>query len=110
VLPVIAHWERFVRDLLARTQNFPRRVRFTLTNRIDNLALDVYEGLVEARYTRDKIPVLRRVNLDIEKIRLLLRLGHDEGYLDHKGFEHVARGLHEAGRMVGGWIREREGS
>jgi hypothetical protein len=109
VLPIISHWERTVRDLLGRTQKFPKRIRFTLSNRIDNLALDVYEGLIEARYTRDKVPILRRANLDLEKLRLLLRLSHDEGHLDRRGFEHLARSLEEAGRMLGGWIKERQG-
>ena len=109
VLPVVALWERTLHDLLQRTRKFPRNLRYTLANRIDNLALDVYEGLVEARYTRDKLDILRRVNLTIEKIRLLTRLSHDEGYLDRRGFEQVARNLDEAGRMVGGWIKERQG-
>jgi hypothetical protein len=108
VLPVLAHWERTLRDLLGRTQKLPRKVRFTFSDRIDNLALDVYEALVEAKYSRDKVAILRRANLDIEKLRLLLRLCHDERYLDRRGFEHVALGLDEAGRMVGGWIKERQ--
>lgn len=108
VLPLFSHWERTTRDLLGRTQKFPKRVRFTFSTRIDNLALDVYEGLVEARYSPSKMQTLRKVNLELEKLRLLLRLSHDEGYLDHRGFEHVARNVDEAGRMVGGWIRERQ--
>lgn len=108
VLPVIACWERTLHDLLGRTRKFPKRVRFTFADRIDNLALDVYEALIEARYTRNKVPILRRANLDIEKIRLLLRLSHDEGYLGRRGFEHVARSIDETGRMVGGWIKERK--
>ena len=107
VLPVIVHWEKTLHDLLGRTRKFPKSVRFTFSNRIDNLALDVYEALVEAKYTRDKIPILRRANLDIEKLRLLLRLCHDEKFLDRRGFEHVATNIDEAGRMVGGWIKER---
>ncbi len=65
VLPVISCWERTLHDLLEHTRKFPKRVRFTFANRIDNLALEVYEALIEARYTRNKVPVLRRANLDI---------------------------------------------
>jgi len=108
VLPAVVHWERTLHDLLGRTQKFPKRVRFTFSNRIDNLALDVYEALIEARYSKDKVSILRRVNLDIEKLRLLLRLCHDERYLDRRGLEHVASSLDQAGRMIGGWIKERQ--
>jgi hypothetical protein len=46
--------------------------------------------------------------LSFEKLRVHLRISHEERHLDHKGFEHVIRNIDEAGRMVGGWIRSRE--
>ena len=107
-LPLFVHWEKTLRDILSRTEKFPKRVRFTFSSRIDNLALDVLENLVEARYTKDKLAVLSRANLSFEKLRVLFRISHDERYLDPKGFEHVVRNIDEAGRMVGGWIRSRE--
>ncbi len=106
-LPLFVHWEKTLRDILSRTEKFPKRVRFTLSSRIDNLALDVLEQIVEARYTKDKSAVLRQANVDLEKLRVLLRISHDERHLDHKGFEHVARNIDEAGCMIGGWIRSR---
>ncbi|MBF0176075.1 MAG: hypothetical protein HQL63_04405 [Magnetococcales bacterium] len=42
---------------------YPRRVRFTLANRVDTLALDVVEDLVKARYTRDRLDLPRRTDL-----------------------------------------------
>ena len=36
--------ERTLGDLLDRTQKFPKHVRFTFSSRIDNMALDIYEG------------------------------------------------------------------
>jgi hypothetical protein len=105
---LIVRWEHVVHDVLGRTAKFPKHVRFTLSGRIDNLALDIYEALVEARFTRDKVPVLRHANLALEKLLLLLRLSRDERHLDRGSFEHLARELEEAGRMIGGWIRERE--
>ena len=92
-LPLIVHWESVVHDVLGRTAKFPKHVRFTLSGRIDNFVLDIYEALVEARFTRDKAPILRRANLLLEKLRLLLRICRDERHLDRKGFEHVARQL-----------------
>jgi hypothetical protein len=107
-LPLLVHWEKVLGDLLDRTERFPKRVRFTFATRIEGLALDVLERLVEARYTRDKLAALRAANLDIEKLRVLLRLTYDRRHLDRGGFEHVARNLDEAGRMLGGWIRQQQ--
>ena len=108
---VLVRWEQFVLWLLDRTEKFPKRLAFTFRTRIDNLALDVYERLVEARYQRDREALLRRVNLDLEKLRLLLRLSHAQQALDHRAYEHAAEELQTVGRMIGGWrSQQRSGS
>lgn len=107
-LPLFVHWEKTLKDVLSRTEKFPKRIRFTLSSRIDNLALDILEKIVEARYSKDKTAALAQASLLLEKLRVLLRITHDERHLDHKGFEQVARNIDEAGRMLGGWIRSRK--
>lgn len=102
---VFVHWERFLGWLLDRTEKFPKRLRFTLTNRIDNLALDVFEQLIEARYSRDRHALLERINLELETLRLLLRLAHGRQMLDTRAFSHACEEIDTAGRMVGGWLR-----
>lgn len=101
--PLFILWYDFLRWLLEKTEKFPRKVRFSLSNRIDNLALDIIEGIIEARYSREKQDVLRRIDLDMEKLRVLLRVCHDLKHLDHKGYEFASKKINEAGRMVGGW-------
>lgn len=106
-IPVLfVHWEAFVGWLLDHTEKFPRRLRFTLTNRIDNLTLDIFEAIVEARYSRQRIPILERINLALEKLRLLLRLARDRQVLPRRSFEHACKEIEVAGRMVGGWLRQ----
>lgn len=107
--PIIVRWMAFVEWLLPATEKFPKRVRFTFSDRINNLALDITVDLVEARYTRDKLPKLRHINLSLEKLRILLRLCHRLHYLPHAGYEHAAKSVNEVGRMLGGWIKEQQG-
>lgn len=105
--PVLfGQWEHFVGWLLSRTEKFPKRVAFTYRTRIDNLALDVFERLVEARYQRERAVTLQRINLDLEKLRLLLRLAHTQRALDPKAFSYACTELDTVGRMVGGWLRQ----
>lgn len=77
-------------------------------NRLDNLALGVVEDLVEARYTKEKAAVLKRANLKMEKLRVLFRISHSQGYLHHGSFEYTIKALDEAGRMLGGWLKMKE--
>lgn len=106
---LFVHWEAFVGWLLDHTERFPKRLRYTLSNRIDNRAIDIFERIVEARYTRDRLPLLTSVNRDLETLRLLMRLAHQRRAIDSKSFTHACEQIDVAGRMVGGWLRQQQG-
>ena len=108
--PLFVLWYDFSKWLLNKSEQFPRKVRFSFANRIDNLALDIIESIVEARYSRKKIDILRRIDLNMEKLRVLLRMCRDMRYLDHAGYEYAAREINKAGKMVGGWRKHQEGA
>jgi 23S rRNA-intervening sequence protein len=99
-----AHYQ-FLTWLMPIVEKFPRSQKFTIGDRIESLALDVLEALIEATYTRDRTQHLRRANLGIEKLRVLLRLAADLRLLDRRRYEHAARTLDETGRLIGGWIK-----
>lgn len=103
---VFARWERLTLWLFQRTADFPRRLRYSLTSRIEVRTLDVYEDLVVARYDpMARGAALLRVSRGVDGIRLLVRLARDLGCLSLSQAEHVFTELDEVGRMVGGWIR-----
>ena len=101
--PALEAWYRFLLWLVPALEHFPRRQKFLLGDRIQSTALDVLESLIEATYTRDRESHLTRANLGIEKLRFLVRLAMDLGYLDPRRYEHAARALDETGRKVGAW-------
>lgn len=107
---VLVAWEAAVGDILDRTARFPKSARFTFAARIDGLALDILELLVEARWSppRAKRELLRKADVRLARLLVLLRLSHDRRYLDSGGFEHVVRAADGVGRMVGGWRRQVE--
>jgi hypothetical protein len=71
-LLVLAHWEAFVPWLLEHCGRWPRSARFSLTQRLENHALDVLELLVVARYQpRHRAGSLRDVDrLMTEQLRV----------------------------------------
>ena len=75
--PLFLLWYDFSKWLLNKAEKFPKKIRFSFSNRIDNLALDIFEGIIEARYSKNKKEILRRIDLSLEKLRLLLRMCHD---------------------------------
>jgi 23S rRNA-intervening sequence protein len=96
-----AHY-RFLVWLAPTLEKFPRSHKFTIGDRIEALALDVLEALIEATYTRDRAQHLRRANLGIEKLRFLIRIAADLRLLDQRRYEHAARTLDDTGRLIGG--------
>jgi hypothetical protein len=105
--PLFVLWEGLTADLLERTAKFPKASRFTFTQRVENLAIDLLELFAAAQWTSG---ALKREHLRVSdekllRLRVLLRLCHTRRLLDHGGYEHVARSLDEAGRMLGGWRR-----
>src|ERR1035438_9162062 len=73
-LPIFIKWMDFLKWLLVTVDGFPKTARFTFADRLINLALSIVEDLVEARYSRNKYQVLRRANMSLEKMRVLLRI------------------------------------
>jgi hypothetical protein len=103
-LLVLAKWEEFTSWFLARTARWPKTVRFTLTQRLENNCLDIAEQLVIARYDRRQRPKqLKDINLSLERIRLLLRLSRQRQVMANKSFESAMRQIDEVGRMIHGW-------
>jgi len=109
-LLVMQRWEEFTAWLLPHTGRWPRSVRFTFSQRVQNHALDVTELLVVARYDpRQRSRMLRRINLLLERLRHLFRLARGANVMPKTGFESAMRGLDEVGRMIGGWRKALDG-
>ena len=68
---------RFLLWLIPAVEKFPRSQKFLLGDRMQTLALDVQESLIEATYSRNPTPHLLACNLRLEKLRFLFRLAMD---------------------------------
>ena len=108
-LPIFVKWMEFLKWLLPMTEQLPKKVRFTFSNRINNLALDIVEEFVEAQYSRNKAPILRAANLKLEKLRILLRLCFESRLIPQKSYRHGIYAINEVGKMLGGWLKQQEG-
>lgn len=91
--------------ILGRVEKFPRSQKFTLGDRTVNLALGTLELLIEATYTRDRLPLLQKTNVQLEKLRYLIRICHDFKLLSPKQYAYISSEINEVGKLVGGWIR-----
>ncbi|MFH0901541.1 MAG: diversity-generating retroelement protein Avd [Pseudomonadota bacterium] len=107
-LPVIIKTYDLLVKLVPWVAKFPRSHRFVLGERIENNLYDIFDNLIAARYSREPEPILRQVNVDLEKLRFRIRLANDIQAMSVKQYEQASAALLEVGRMVGGWLRARQ--
>jgi len=105
-LPVFVKWMDFVSWLFPTMEKMPKKIRFTISQRIENYALDIVEDLIEARYSRNKREILLKVNLKIEKMRILFRICYERKFISSKTFKHFMFSIDTTGKMIGGWIKQ----
>lgn len=86
---------------------YPKKYKYTLGDRITTIQLDILESIIDAKYTsgKKKGHFLRRTNLNIEKLRFMVRLSKDLECISLPQYEYAADKINEIGRMVGGWER-----
>ena len=83
----------------------PKHTRFTLSGRIANLALDITALLTESIYSKTRMPLLQKVNLLLEQLRILFRLSKDRRYINLSQYEFISEALNSSGKMTGGWLK-----
>jgi hypothetical protein len=108
--PALEAMYRFQLWLIPTIEKFPRSQKFLLGDRMQEIALDVIERLIEATYARNRRPALLAANLGLQKLRIWFRLVQDLRYLDPRRYEHAARQIDEVGRLVGGWMKAQQGT
>ena len=81
--------------------------RHTIWQRCENVALDILEGILLASqtYKSEKLPILEKMSLKLNFLRVFLRLMKEVKTIDNKKYTTLERLVDEIGRMLGGWIR-----
>jgi hypothetical protein len=102
---VIKRGYDFSRWLLNHTGKFPKSYRFSVATKLENGILDFIELATVANMRKDKLPLLKRADEALARIRLLFRLSYEMRFINLKSYEYGSRQLTELGKMLGGWIK-----
>lgn len=91
--------------LLPHTQKFPKSQRFVLAKRVDDAALNFQALIIKARKVAGaaRAEALTLADVELETLRLTLRLCHEMKLLSLAQYEHVSKMLSELGRLLGAW-------
>jgi hypothetical protein len=109
-LPIIQKTYDLILWYIPHLNRMPRDHRFGLGNRMTSLLYGVLEGLIQARYSRTRNEILRKLNVDLEILRFQTRLLKDFNIFNNRQYEFVSVTMNEIGSMLGGWLRQQGGS
>ena len=91
--------------VIGRVDDFARKHRFTIGDRLIDTCLDVQTSLVEASYAREKRALLLSASRGLVRARVLMRVATVLHAVSSAQEAYFGSESTEIGRMVGGWLR-----
>jgi four helix bundle protein len=90
---------------------FPKNQKYVLGQQIQNQAIDLAKLIMQANKFGDKhrLTNLYYADVELEKLRMLLRLATDLGMMSYEKYGNHAEKLVEIGKLLGGWIKQQKG-
>lgn len=92
--------------IYAAASKFPKQQRFVLGQQLGNASLEVLRGIIRANAARNKAPLLYQLSVDLDTLRIFIRLAHDLRFLSGKQYVHAAERVNEIGKLLGGWMKK----
>ncbi len=104
--PIFSKTYDFLLWLMNHTERFPKSERFRMARRLEDTAFAFYELLIRAaRNKRRRRAILLDADLELDKLRLYLRLSRARGLTGKRQYQYAAALLVEIGKLLGGWLR-----
>jgi hypothetical protein len=104
--PIFTRSSDFIVWLLDHTEKFPKSERFRMAKRLEDSAFRFYELLVETtRSSHHKRQLLLEADIELEKLRLYMRMSHARKLTSQSQYHFVAENLVEIGKLLGGWLK-----
>ena len=89
---------------------FPQNQRYVLGQQIENAMLSIGMMIVTANKLRQKRAKLFEIDIELEKLRFLVRLSKDLKMMSISKYGHLCERLDEIGRLLGGWLKSADAS
>jgi len=104
--PIFTKTTDFIIWLLDHTEKFPKSERFRMGKRLEDSVFLFYELLIEAtRSTKRKRQLLIQADVELEKLRLYIRMSQQRKLTGISQYYFAAGVLVEIGKLLGGWLK-----
>jgi len=103
--PIFQKTYDLIKQVYIYVPKFPKREQYILGQRIENLVLDFLSLIVEANERKEKLEILKKASVVLNKLRVFVRLAKDLKFLSFGQYETLSKMIDEIGKMLGGWIK-----
>jgi len=103
--PIFSKSYDFLLWLLNHTEKFPKSERFRLARRLEESIFLFYDMLLQATRTRSPRRLLLDADLELDRLRLYVRVSHARALLHGSQYQYASEQLTEIGRLLGGWLK-----
>lgn len=104
--PIFTRASDFLLWLMEHTEKFPKSERFRMAKRLEDCAFKFYELLILAtRSTKKKRQLLLEADVELEKLRLYIRISQRRRLTNLSQYQFAANALVEIGKLLGGWLK-----
>lgn len=92
-------------DLYVALRSYPKSERFTLASETERASIEVGVSITKANTSREKRRWLEHADVELARLKILVRMGLKLGFLPIKKYGALSEMLTEIGRMFGGWMK-----
>lgn len=101
---------KYTIDITDNQKYFPKKRRFTFVDRIQNLALDICDSLVQANETSKTETDIRRsyqrkALSDVKRLKFLVRFSCDKGFIDVRQLGIWSKKILDVQNMTAAWYK-----
>ena len=104
-LTIYKKLEDFLTWIYPVLSRLPRSEKYTLGKRIEEILLQILEGLITANYQINKIETLAELRVQLESLQVMIRILKNIGVISRKQYEFSSRSINELKRMLLGWMK-----
>lgn len=114
ILPVASNLIDYTLELTDNVKHFPKKVRFSIVNRIQDRVLEIRDDLVDANEIYpiideqdriDRLKLQRRALTGCKKLLYLIELSKKRGYIDKGTFDYWTKLTLDVKFMTAAWYK-----
>lgn len=102
-LPVFQRGYDLNLEIYRMTHNFPREYKYTLGQKLKEISAELLDWIVVTNAQENKSPYFSKIKLQIERLRIQVRVAYDIKILNSRRLEFLSRILEDISKQIAGW-------